>query len=433
LNDSPVVNVDVNEIWKFTQDDLFSSAKRAGLRTAISAFDWFEKLLPVGAVDEGFYTQKEDRQGDVEVVKAVIPWLKTNDHQLILIHLDQVDYAGHHEGGPRDPHWEEAAKRSDDLLGEIIGSLDLQQDTILVISDHGQIDRGGHGGQDAVALIEPFVLAGRGVKPGHYVDVQMVDVAPPLAALLGTGLPASIQGLALTKMLNLTSQQEEVIIKAQANQQKALSNAYREAVLPGETGLTNISELRAARLWKEQLPRFILAGLLFVTIFFLVIKNWNKGRIPLIIGAILYLILFNIRFLLIDSRGYSLSSMEGVNEAILYFGITTATTLVITWTILYLSQKWFTLEPDRVFKMSADFCLILIFILALPVLVSYGLNGWKASWHLPEFNSVMVAFINTLEIIFCATIAILLAGLSACIAAIRGINSSRKGKSSSLR
>lgn len=425
LNDSPVVNVGVNEIWKFTQDDLFSAAKRAGLQTAISAFDWFEKLLPDDEVDTGFFTQTEDRQGDLEVVEAALPWLITNEHQLVLIHLDQVDYAGHHEGGPRDPRWDEAAKRCDDLLGKIMATLDLQEDTLLVISDHGQIDRGGHGGQEAVTLIEPFVLAGKGVKPGHYADVQMVDVAPTLAALLGTSLPASTQGHILTEFLNLTPQQGAVAVNAQEKQQKALSNVYRKAVFPQETGLATIAELRAARLRKEQLPRYILAALLFITILFLIIKNWNKEQVPLFIGTILYLILFNIRFLLIDGRGYSLSSMEGVNEAILYFGSLTVTTMVIALAYLSLGQKWFLQKPGRVFKMVLDYCLILIFILFIPVMFSYGLNGWKADWHLPEFNSVMVAFINTFQIIFSTAVAIPLAGLTGGITAIWGKKTSR--------
>ena len=109
----------------------------------------------------------------------------------MLIHLDQVDYAGHHEGGPRDPRWNAAATRADALLEQIAGALDFKQDTLIVLSDHGQIDRGGHGGQDPITLVEPFVMVGAGVKPGQYPDMQMVDVAPTIAVLLGTNIPAS--------------------------------------------------------------------------------------------------------------------------------------------------------------------------------------------------------------------------------------------------
>ena len=146
INDSPVINVDTAEIQTFTQDDIFSAAKRAGLITAISAFDWFGQLLPAKAVDNNFYTPLEDRQADLEVMSAVTPWLSTDQYQLILIHFDQVDYAGHYEGGPLDPRWNEAAKRVDGMLGDVLARLDLNLDTLLVISDHGQIDRGGHGG-----------------------------------------------------------------------------------------------------------------------------------------------------------------------------------------------------------------------------------------------------------------------------------------------
>ena len=79
-------------------------------------------------------------------VDAALPWLQSAEYQLVLIHLDQVDYAGHHEGGPQDPRWNQAAQRADDLLAEILAAVDLEQDTLLVVSDHGQIDPGGHGG-----------------------------------------------------------------------------------------------------------------------------------------------------------------------------------------------------------------------------------------------------------------------------------------------
>jgi len=89
------------------------------------------------------------------------------------------------------------------MLGQIAEELDLTKDTLVIVSDHGHIDAGGHGGQEAVVLTEPFIMAGAGVVPGEYRDIQMVDVAPTVAALLGTSLPASTQGEVLTFMLNL--------------------------------------------------------------------------------------------------------------------------------------------------------------------------------------------------------------------------------------
>ena len=107
----------------------------------------------------------------------------------MLIHLDQVDYAGHHEGGPMTHGGMQLQHRVDELLKEIASAMDLNQDTLLVVSDHGQIDRGGHGGQDPIVLLEPFVLVGKGVIPGKYGDIQMVDVAPTDCSDIGDEYP----------------------------------------------------------------------------------------------------------------------------------------------------------------------------------------------------------------------------------------------------
>lgn len=419
INDSPVINVDTAEIQTFTQDDIFSAAKRAGLHTAVSGFEWFGRLLPTGAVDNSFYTPKEDQQADFEVMSAALPWLSADQYQLILVHLDQVDYAGHHEGGPIDPRWDAAAKRVDGMLGEILSKLNLNLDTLLVISDHGQIDRGGHGGQDAIVLVEPFVLVGSGVRPGHYSDVQMVDVAPTLAALLGTNLPASSQGKVLTDMLTRNSNQQEVINKIEAIQQTQLVNAYRSAVAPNQTSLSSIESIRSSRLNSERLPHTLIALFLFFTSLTYLFWKWNRAIIPLLNGALIYIAVFNLRYILIDEHTYSLSSMGGINEAITYFGITAAIAMLVACAVVIYGQKLFSQEPGVVFKSLGDFSLLTIYLLFMPVLFSYALNGWKAVWALPEFNSVMFGFIDTLQILFVAVLGIGLAGLITLITFIR--------------
>ena len=69
-------------------------------------------MVPQEAVDASFYTPGADHQADLEVMAAALPWLRSNSFQLVLIHLDQVDYAGHYEGGALDPRWNESARRT---------------------------------------------------------------------------------------------------------------------------------------------------------------------------------------------------------------------------------------------------------------------------------------------------------------------------------
>jgi hypothetical protein len=78
LHDGPAANLEYEDIPSFTQDNLFSAARRAGLKTAISGYYWFEKLVPQDAVDVGFYTPGEDRLADDQVVAAALPWLATD-------------------------------------------------------------------------------------------------------------------------------------------------------------------------------------------------------------------------------------------------------------------------------------------------------------------------------------------------------------------
>src|SRR5512143_3810416 len=99
VSDGPAFNLDYADIPVFTQDNIFSAAHRAGLKTAVSGYNWFEKLIPQSDVTASFYTPGEDRAADRAVVDAALPWLKSGNYQFVLMHIDQVDYAGHHEGG----------------------------------------------------------------------------------------------------------------------------------------------------------------------------------------------------------------------------------------------------------------------------------------------------------------------------------------------
>jgi hypothetical protein len=426
LSDGPALNVEYEEMPTWTQDNLVSSAHRAGRRTGLSAYYWFEKLVPRAAVSASFYTAGEDSVADREVVDAALSWLRGGDHQLVFIHLDQVDYAGHYEGGPQDPRWEAAAGRADDLLREIADSLDLTRDTLLVVSDHGQIDQGGHGGQDAIVLVGPFVLVGAGVRPGHHADVQMVDVAPTLAALLGANIPASSQGQVLTQMLDLSPDQQQAIERALEAQQSQLVELYQAAIgrqVAVEPGTDLVAAHQAAmeaardaRLKAERLPRTILA--LAVVLVPAGVMFWKRGRTLgwLLAGAVLYLILFNLRYALLDGRTYSLSSVASADELLLYCAITAALALIIAWLITSFGLGAFRRGPRRASELVLALTLVILYLLLLPVLWSFALNGALVTWTLPDMGSMFLAFISLIQFLVVSVFGLVLAGLTALIA-----------------
>jgi len=424
LNDSQPFNPpDANSARAFSQDDLFAAAQRAGLKTAVSGYSWFEGMLRNSGVDAGFYTPGEDNAADLEVVAAALPWLIA-DYQLVLIHIDQVDYAGHHEGGPSGPNWNPAAARADTMLGEIIKQLDLARDTLLVISDHGQIDRGGHGGPESVTLQEPFVLAGAGVVPGEYGDLNMVDIAPTLATMLGTSIPASSQGHVLIDMLILSSAQDAAIQSALNTQQSRLYTAYTTAI--GSTTLVGAGEVvyatqaaldqsRLARLGSERIWRNVLAAFLSILPGYLLYLRKDRKALWLLAGSVLYVLLFNLRYAVIDGRTYSLASIEGATWLIIYSATTAAVAVFLAWLVPMFGLSAFKAGPRKAAEIALGYIWFTIYLLSLPILLSFAINGFTVTWTMPEWYTLFIGLLSLIQCLIVAALGLPMVGLAAGI------------------
>ncbi len=428
FSDGPPINLAYEEYVPWTQDHLFAAAKRAGLTTAVSGFNWFEKLIPQDTVDASFYTPNEDDAADRAVVAAALPWLRDDTSALTLVHLLQVDYAGHHEGGPRDPRWNAAATRADELLRELVGTLDLTQDTVLVTSDHGHIDRGGHGGQEPVVLVEPLVVAGAGVKPGTYGDVQQVDVAPTLAALLGTSLPAATQGHVLSDMLNLTADQTANLQNAAQAQQQGLAAAYSATtgqtldVAAGSDPVTAtqaaITAARTARATSERLPRLLLALLVLGILAFVLWRTRSRALAWMVGAALLYVLLFNIKYAVLDGRTYSLSSVISAGDMIVTIATNAALAVIVAWLVLWVALRLYRQAPAAAAQNTLSWALLTIALVGLPALLSFVLNGARVSWALPEPATYFLGFLAAMQMLMIAVVGLLLAGVAAVVGAV---------------
>lgn len=425
LNDGPVMNLDYADIPTLTQDNIFSDASRAGLKTAFSGFDWFQKLVPQQAISSAFYTAGEDQPADQDVVNAALPWLQGGQYQLVLIHLDQVDYAGHHEGGPADPRWDQAAERVDALLQEIGTTMDLTRQTLLVVSDHGHIDQGGHGGQDAITMTEPFVLVGKGVMPGKYGDVQMVDVAPTISILLGTSIPATSQGHPQVAMLDLTLDQVDQIKSALSAQQAQLALYYQTAigkpVAVQQTSdivtstQTAIEATRNSLLDNQRLPRGIAA--IFLTLMFIYLAAWHSKPYfgTMLLGVIGYLVVFNIKYLLIDDMMYSISTAVDATSFVGSTALSVLLALLVGWLMVMIGTKVYQLRPRKAADLTMKFVLTLIAILFIPIFVHFAINGAIVTWTLPNFMLSYLGLIFLMQAFMVAAIGIVFTGLAALL------------------
>jgi len=186
-------------------DHLFAAARRAGLRSGIAGSTGWGTLFP-GSPDARILVEDPHDYRNAEaayrtsadVTAAALRFLD-QDLQLVLVHLPSVDILGHGFGGT-SAQYAEAARRVDGHLAAILQAVDLATTTAIVTADHGHIDTGGHGGWETVVKQVPLVLAGAGVRRGvRGGDVRQADIAPTVAALLGTAIPAHSQGRPLVE------------------------------------------------------------------------------------------------------------------------------------------------------------------------------------------------------------------------------------------
>jgi hypothetical protein len=437
MNGGSLMNLEFEGINPFFQDDLISAIHWAGGKTAISGFIWFQKMVPEIAVDASFYTAGEDRNADELVMKNALSWLENRNHSFILIHLDQVDYAGHHEGGVRDARWDAAAMRVDAMIAQITEKMDFRRDTLVVLSDHGHIQIGGHGGQDAEVLLEPFVLVGKGVIPGDYKEIQMVDVAPTLAVLLGADIPAASQGEVLTDMLVLPESTLEILPQAISNQQLNLLEAYFKAMdetphyLAGEMidstiGNIRMEEIKNKQLWAERLPRYLMVGVVLLAAGFWIYRKRSQNLVWFLTGAIVYHLIFNFRYAILDGMTYSLSSVIGEMELIAYCALTSIISFLIAWFFVMIGRKAFKQTPLKAAETSMSLSFVVLAVLFVPALLHFAVDGWAIDRFLPNFALQFVAVIALIQMIFVAVLSIILAGISAGIAWGMGRESKNK-------
>jgi hypothetical protein len=420
LSDGPAFNQDYPDIPTWTQEDLFSLAHRAGMKTAISGYYWFEKLVPQEAVDYHFYTAGENDAADQAVTQAAKTWLQDPSIQLTLIHIDQVDYAGHEQGGPQALAWNQAASMADQLIKDLASELDFSQDTLVILSDHGQINIGGHGGTEDVVLTEPFIIVGKGIAPGKYPDIDMVDVAPTISELLGLQLPASSQGEPQARIFNVKRMILEPYNKQQLRLQTQLASAFASKVHIQNfaEGKEAVETLRQILISQARVNRLIPTLVLFFLPIFWIILKRKSFTLPAVAAGTVFVLLYHIRFFLLDHFSYSFSIITTPISLIIYIGLTSLFCLVIAsilfqFTTKYLSSKLYNHTYAQLY-----FVVILEYFLFLPVLFNFWMNGLVATWTLPRMDTYFIGMAFQVQMLSTAVTGLLSIGLVAFIGAI---------------
>ncbi|MBR8638532.1 alkaline phosphatase family protein [Streptomyces tuirus] len=171
-----------------------AATARPGLRTA-AVVSWPE-LVDRGVLGAAIgrrvsYDGESDgyATADRQVARTAARWLTEDDPDVLFVYFGATDEAGH-ATGPLSPAYDRALLAQDAHLGRLLAAIDARHAqehwTVLVTTDHGHLDTGGHGG-DTRAEQEVFViLAEPGLPGGTRLDTpRLVDLAPTVLDRLG--------------------------------------------------------------------------------------------------------------------------------------------------------------------------------------------------------------------------------------------------------
>ncbi|MEU0215079.1 alkaline phosphatase family protein [Streptomyces sp. NPDC006265] len=184
--------------------DFLTRAARArpGLRTA-AAVSW-PALVRRGtlgrAIGRRVRHNGESRgyeTADRRVARTALRWLTTSDPDVLFVYFGATDEAGH-DTGPLSPAYDRALLAQDAHLGRLLEAIGARASdprraeerwTVLVTTDHGHLDSGGHGG-DSRAEREVFVVLaepGGPARPGgtRLHAPRLIDIAPTVLDRLG--------------------------------------------------------------------------------------------------------------------------------------------------------------------------------------------------------------------------------------------------------
>jgi hypothetical protein len=129
-----------------------------------------------------------------------------------LFHWGEVDETAHLHGS-RSPEYEKEVGNAAAFVTRYAASIDLDQDALVVLSDHGHLPEGGHGGDEPVVSHAFFLGIGgffrRGVALG---ERPMRDVAATLSILGGLRVPSSNLGLPMLDALALDDREAPFLL-----------------------------------------------------------------------------------------------------------------------------------------------------------------------------------------------------------------------------
>ncbi|MDO6355624.1 alkaline phosphatase family protein [Caloramator sp. CAR-1] len=174
--------------------DIFLLAKRSGYKTALSGYYWFIELFPYSFNYRYTYFNNDSR-----VFSNAINIIDKYNPDILLVHPMEVDKAGHRHGA-LSPEYEKSCENVDNNIEFLWKHIKDKNYTLIVTSDHGHKDEGGHGDGNVRCIEIPLIIIDNDIEKLNLVPkdwVSQLDVAPTICDLLNIPKNSFMTGTSL--------------------------------------------------------------------------------------------------------------------------------------------------------------------------------------------------------------------------------------------
>eukprot|EP01029_Cantina_marsupialis_P016160 TRINITY_DN358_c0_g2_i1.p1 TRINITY_DN358_c0_g2~~TRINITY_DN358_c0_g2_i1.p1 ORF type:complete len:320 (+),score=72.77 TRINITY_DN358_c0_g2_i1:235-1194(+) len=167
--------------------DVAKTSPLTKMTAASTSWDWFEKILKIDPSVDKFFCSKED---DFRAATWLTELILTSSPDLMFIHFDQVDTAGHHHQWGSEEYYK-AIARVDKLVGMLLHAIKSQgiiDETMVVLTaDHGgyKTEHGKHFSQ--LESYVPLFFSGTMIKCGMQLgnNISLANIAPTVLHSMG--------------------------------------------------------------------------------------------------------------------------------------------------------------------------------------------------------------------------------------------------------
>jgi len=306
-------------------DTLIDTARSVEATYVVVGPTDLKSLFPASQqADASFFKDWTDEYMAGTYVDQAIRLTDENDPRLVVLHIPDVDEAGHASGGTSQKYADVVARVDQDLR-RLVESLQDPGTTFVFVADHGHIDTGGHGGWEDEAVSVRGVFSGNGVNLGT-AQGSLSDVAPTVAVLAGLPVPQHSSGRVLGAVVNTATatagieaaarqhdefarQRIDVVLGSQADD-VTRANIEAKAQTDPDAALAEAEQYRLTSDRNARLPYgAAVIGVALLVIAAVALASW-RAVLAAGAGSVAYYVSYNVLFFTVHGYRWSLSAFN---------------------------------------------------------------------------------------------------------------------------